>query len=356
MRIAQILSASSGGIGRHVASLVPRLRAAGHEVVVLAPASTAASQGLPDARRWPVLASGPNAAVDVVHAHGYKAGALAAAVGVLRPAPLVVSWHNAVLAGGAAGAAGRRLQRGVARAADLTLGASAGLVAEAERSGAPRARLGAVAAPTLPPAVTDRAAVRAALGVAPEQTLVLTVGRLAPQKNLGLLLDVAARLRDRADLTFLVAGEGPERAALEARIAADRSRVRLLGARRDVADLVGAADLALLTSAWEARALVAQEALLAGLPLVATRVGGLLELVGDAAVLVPPDAELLAAAVRTLADDPARRATLRTAGLAVAGTWPDEDAVAADVLGAYAEVIGTASAGQMRRRRLRLLG
>ena len=64
--------------------------------------------------------------------------------------------------------------------------------------------------------------------------------------------------------------------------------MRLLGRSDDIGSLLGAADLALLTSTWEARALVAQEALLAGVPLVSTRVGGIEELVGSAAVLVTP--------------------------------------------------------------------
>ena len=62
--------------------------------------------------------------------------------------------------------------------------------------------------------------------------MVLTVSRLAPQKNLGMLADVAAAVRDRADLQFVVVGEGPERPALERRIADDGSRIRLLGSSR----------------------------------------------------------------------------------------------------------------------------
>ena len=85
----------------------------------------------------------------------------------------------------------------------------------------------------------------------------------------------------------------------------------LLGHRTDVADLLAGADLAVVTSDWEARQLFAQEALRAGVPLVATAVGGLPELVGDAAALVPPgDVDALDAAVRALLDDPAARAEL----------------------------------------------
>ena len=179
------------------------------------------------------------------------------------------------------------------------------------------------------------------MGLAEDELLVLTVARLAPQKNLGLVLDVAAALRHRGDLRFAVAGEGPERAALAGRIAAEQLPVTLLGHRDDLGSLLAAADLALLTSTWEARALVAQEVLLAGLPLVSTRVGGIAELVGEAAVLVEPgDARAAARAVAALADDPAERARRRELGRRQAATWPDEDAVVDDLLAAYAELTG----------------
>lgn len=335
MRIAQVLPASTGGIGRHVASLVPRLTAAGHQVAVYAPRGGADGHHDPGTRRLARLVVD---GADVVHAHGYRAGAWAAA-GLLRPVPVVVTWHNAVLGAGPAALAARGLQRSVARSADLTLGASTDLVDLASRLGARSARLGPVAAPRLPPPTRDRAVVRAALAVEPEHILVLTVGRLAAQKNLDLVLDVAARLRGHCAVVFAIAGEGPERARLAGRIAEERLPVRLLGPRRDIADLLASADLALLTSTWEARALVAQEALIAGLPLVATRVGGIEELVADAALLVGSgEAEEAARAVTRLAEDPQLRQALSQAGQIRARTWPDEDAVAAEVLAAYAEV------------------
>ena len=80
---------------------------------------------------------------------------------------------------------------------------------------------------------------------------------------------------------------------------------RCSGTARDVPDLLAGADLAVVTSDWEARQLFAQEALRAGVPLVATAVGGLPGLVGDAAVLIPPgDVDALDAAVRRLLDRP----------------------------------------------------
>jgi glycosyltransferase involved in cell wall biosynthesis len=343
MRIAQVLTASTGGIGRHMASIAPRLVARGHAVRVFCPAETATAHGLAqqgvEVRALTDL--GQARAADVLHAHGYKAGGLCLPVARLAGVPLVVSWHNAVLAEHRTAGLARVLQRRLARGANLTLCASSDLVAEAQRLGARRVRLLGVAAPALPAATVSRAVARANLGLAEDTLLVLTVARLAPQKNLGLVLDVAAALRDRDDLRFVVVGEGPERPALERRIAEERLPVTLLGHRDDLGSLLIAADVALLTSVWEARALVAQEALLAGLPLVSTRVGGIAELVGEAAVLVEPgDAGTAARAVAGLADDPYERARRRELGRRQAATWPDEDQVVADLLTAYQEVLG----------------
>ena len=179
-------------------------------------------------------------------------------------------------------------------------------MAEAVRLGARRARLAPVAAPALPVATVSREDERPELGLSPDDLMVLTVSRLAPQKNLAMLADVAAGVRDRADLQFVMVGEGPERPALERRIADDGLAVRLLGHRDDAGLAAAAADLALLTSTWEARALVAQEALLSGLPLISTRVGGIEELVGDAAVLVEPG-DAAGAARRLIAGWPTTR-------------------------------------------------
>ena len=245
----------------------------------------------------------------------------------------MVSWHNAVLGSGRQALAGRLLQRLLARTADVTLAASSDLVAQAQQYGARDARLGPVAAPVLPPPAVAREMCREQLGLEAADIMVITVSRLAPQKNLGAVLDIARRVRDHPELHFVIVGEGPLRAHLEARVSADRSQVRFLGHLDDIASLLAAADIGLLTSTWEARALVAQEALLAGVPLVSTRVGGIEELVGDAAVLVEPGD--LTAAVRellALAADPDRRAELAALGHERASGWPDEDQVVEDLL------------------------
>jgi glycosyltransferase involved in cell wall biosynthesis len=139
----------------------------------------------------------------------------------------------------------------------------------------------------------------------------------------------------------VIAGSGPSYLALAARISEARAPVTLLGHRTDVADLLRGADLAVVTSEWEARQLFAQEALQAGVALVATEVGGIPELVGDAALLVPPgDVDAVDAAVRRLLDDPDLRAAYAERGRTRAATWLTEAQAVAAVAGVYAEVVG----------------
>jgi glycosyltransferase involved in cell wall biosynthesis len=339
MRIGLLLAESRGGIGQHVASLVPRFVNAGHEVVVCAPPGTAEHFDFGDAT---VVTQAPALrGSDVVHAHGYRAG-MTALRDRARLRPLVVTWHNAVIAPGPRGIVMRLGQRLVAKGADLTLGASSDLVDLAKSLGARQARLAPVAAPAIPEVHTPREEVRRALGLT-DEPLVLAIGRLAPQKDYPTLLSVAALVREsNPDVVFAIAGDGPLRDNLQARIDAEQLPVRLLGHRSDVSDLLGAADVFLLTSHWEARALVIQEALQVGVPAVATAVGGVPELVDDSAVLAfPGDADGLADGVRAVLAEPETANAMRTRGRELAARWPDEDAVAKNLLDIYAGLVAT---------------
>ncbi|MEV1290423.1 glycosyltransferase family 4 protein [Micromonospora sp. NPDC049679] len=364
--VALVLASSTGGVGQHVASLARGLIAGGATVTVCGPAATEeqfrftatgarfvpveipANPTPADARAVAALRRVLAAHIDLVHAHGLRAGLVAT---LARPTqPLVVTWHNSVLAGGLRGRASRLVERVVARGARITLGASADLVERANELGAPDARLAPVAAPQLAPARRSRAAVRAEFGVAPQQPLILSVGRLHPQKRYDVLVDAAASWRELSPRPVVViAGTGPSYLTLAARISAARAPVTLLGHRTDIADLLVGADLAVVTSDWEARQLFAQEALHAGVPLVTTAVGGLPELVGDAAVLVPAgDVAAVDQAVRALLADDQRRADHAQRGRAQAATWPTETQTVRGVRDVYAEL---APAGRTRADR-----
>jgi glycosyltransferase involved in cell wall biosynthesis len=353
-----VVGPSTGGIGRHVRSLVAGCRDAGVPVAVVGPpdgeelfgftalGATFAPVQLSDridvralsrAART-VAAARDEHRASVLHAHGMQAGAIAALGNRTSGprVPLVVTWHNAPLGTGPRRAAWFARAVPVARSADVLLGASADLVALARRAGARDARPGAVAAPPLPAVLPDRATARAAMGVS-DRPFLLTVGRLAPQKDYPTLLTAVSswRQRDPAPLLGIV-GSGPLEPELRDLITARDLPVSLLGALEDIATPLAAADVAVISSVWEARSLFAQEALHAGVPLVATEVGGIPETVGEAALLVPPgDPGALAAAVHRLLDDADLRARLAAAGRARAAGWPDEATVQADTLALY---------------------
>ena len=355
--VALVLASSTGGVGQHVLSLVRGLVAARCPVLVCGPAATDQLFGFTaaGARFVPVeipAAPGPQDAgsvrtlrralgdAAVVHAHGLRAGFVAV---LARPqVPVVVTLHNAVLARGLRRHASNLVERVVARSADVILGASEDLVARARVLGARDARPGPVAAPAGAPARRSRAAVRAEFGIPARTPLILSVGRLHRQKRYDLLVDAAARWRrlDPAPIV-VIAGSGPAYMVLAQRASALRAPVTLLGRRGDVPDLLTGADLAVVTSDWEARQLFAQEALRAGVPLVATAVGGLPELVGDAARLIPAgDVDALDAAVRELLGDDGLRADYAARGPRRAAAWPGEADTVQAVRDVYAEVTG----------------
>ena len=229
----------------------------------------------------------------------------------------------------------------VARSATITLAASDELAARVRQLGGRDVRYAPVAAPV--PEVHHAASeVRAALGLEPDRPLVVSVGRLHRQKGYETLIAAAARWAE-LQVLVVVAGDGPDEAALRTLIADRRAPVRLLGRRSDVPDLLAAADLVVLTSRWEARSLVAQEALLLGRPLVASAVGGLPTLLGDGARLVPGgDVDALDAAVRRLLTNEPERAALAARGRARAATWPTPEDTVSQVAAVYQELTGVA--------------
>ena len=139
---------------------------------------------------------------------------------------------------------------------------------------------------------------------------VLSVGRLKEPKTFVTLVRALARL-DPSSFTAAIVGDGPDRAAVEREV---RGPVELLGERDDVHAQLLASDLFVLSSGSEGLPLSVLEAMAAGLPVVASDVGGVPELVGDAGVLVPPhDEEALANAIAGLLADPERRRALGAA-------------------------------------------
>ena len=172
------------------------------------------------------------------------------------------------------------------------------------------------------PHITPRESVRAALGLAAQVPVALTVGSLTSQKAQSVLIDAwALVVRERPEARLLIAGEGALRGDLERQIAALglSGAVTLLGARLDAADLMGAADVFVLSSVREGLSITLLEAMRAGRPAVATRVGGNAEAIadGETGLLVPMrDPAALAQALLALLRDPGRARAMGEAGRA----------------------------------------
>jgi glycosyltransferase involved in cell wall biosynthesis len=352
--VVLVVAEVSGGIAVHVRQLAIDLARLDVDVTVMAPARslpallpldevtlvTAPVGALRPWDWWLVWRrlrrlAGPGV---VIHAHGLRAGASAG--GATRGDPLVVTWHNAARGSRTRRSIHAALEGWVARRADMTLAASEDLAAQARRAGARDVRVVLVGSPT-GSGPRGRDEVRASLGVAAGVQLVLAVARLHPQKRLDVLVAAAASWNRLGDVAreVVVAGDGPLHAELSDQIERTGAPVALLGSRSDVADLLSAADVVVLTSEWEARSLAVQEALRAGVPVVCTPVGGLPDLVGDAAVLVPVgDVPALRAALDRVLGDAELRAELVRRGRLRANEWPTSRQSAAELKSLYLDL------------------
>jgi len=265
----------------------------------------------------------------VVHTHTAKAGFLGrqAALAV-RPRPAVVhTYHGHVLEGYFGSAKSRlylEMERALARVSYCLIGVSQATVDDLVRLGvAPPAKFR-----VLPLGLDlDRLAglpsglrleAREGLGVGAGDVLLVFVGRVVPIKRLDLLLEALAQARESDPrLRLAVVGDGEERPQLERRaaelgIAPD---VLFLGYRRELRPVFAAADVAVLSSDNEGTPVSLIEAAAAGLPAVATDVGGVREVVSEeTGILVPQgDATALARAIVEMAEDPQRRERCGTA-------------------------------------------
>ena len=268
---------------------------------------------------------------DIVHTHMAKAGVLGRiatlvynrTAGRAHPARTVHTYHGHVLDGYFSATVANAfvaVERWLSRGTDVLVAVSPRIRDElAGRFAiAPRDRFAVVplgfdldALSALDEAARARS--RAALGISPTAPVISTVGRLTAIKNHTLLLDAARRVvASTPDALFLIAGDGELRGDLEryAESLGLADRVRFLGWRRDLPTIYGATDVFVLTSRNEGTPVALIEAMAAGVPGVATNVGGVADVLEDARLgtMVPPDdAEALAAAIDRLLSSRALR-------------------------------------------------
>ncbi|MHB8274313.1 MAG: glycosyltransferase family 4 protein [Dermatophilaceae bacterium] len=375
MKVVMLLGRSTGGIGTHVAQLSADLRDRDTDVIVVTHPLTAQRFDLGPVRLWWPGSAGWIRAVhdfrrlrrlasasDIVHAHGHQ-GALLATLSTmsvpvtrgLRKGPkLIVSQHNTVMEGSGRQGPKRLAQRWVARHADLVTGASSDLVEEALLLGAGRAELAEVPSPRVPGLLAQRPAdgpTRAQIRVTLLSSaalkeadlalpLVVTISRIAPQKNLPVLVEAASRLRNPCTWVVLGDGDPDLLTQLQLQVRDLGAPVHFVGARSDADQWLRAAEVFVLPSDWEARALVVQEAMAAGTPVVATDVGGLHDLVaGTGLLVIPGDPEAIAEATDRILSDVGLRADLAARGREVARALPDGRDTATRWLAWYAETL-----------------
>jgi glycosyltransferase involved in cell wall biosynthesis len=258
--------------------------------------------------------------VDVLHAHKHGANVWGAVLGRLMRVPVVIahehawSWEGQPLR--------RVLDRElVARGADVVLAVSRNArrrMIEEERLDSRVVRLLPNGIPALPaPSGRD---VRAELGIGPDAPVIGTVSVLRAEKALEVLIGAAARLAPEfPTLRVVIAGRGDQEARLRAlvrELGLDQT-VMLVGPRTDVPDLLAALDVAVCCSDFEGSPLSVMEYMAARLPVVATRVGGVPELIDDGVhglLVEPRNVESLADALERLLRDAALRQELGTRG------------------------------------------
>jgi len=290
----------------------------------------------------------------IVHTHTAKAGTLGRVAALLARVPVVVHTYHGHVFRGYFSAATTRLflgiERWLGRRTDRLV-----TVGEAVRAELLHLGIGTPERLVVIPLGLDldrfldceavRGRLRAELGIGGGVPLIGIVARLVPIKAHEVFLDAAARIgRELPEARFLVVGDGERRAELEALAArwGPPGRVRFLGWRRDLDRIYADLDVVVLTSRNEGLPVSLIEAMAAARPVVATRVGGVPDLVEDGVTgcLAPEgDAGAVAGTLRALLADPERRQAMGAAGRKrVAGAFGAERLLA-DVDRLYTELV-----------------
>jgi glycosyltransferase involved in cell wall biosynthesis len=269
---------------------------------------------------WPLIAFLRDQRIDVLHAHKFGSNVWGTTIGRLAGVPVIIAHEHTW---SYQGQSLRRLvdREVVARAAHVMLAVSREdrrRMIEIEHIDPSRVRFVPNGIPSKP--LSDGADVRAELGIPPGAPVIGSVGSFRRQKALHFLIECAALLKaEFPDLRVLIVGTGQEEAKIRSLIRKHHlgRAVDLLGHRSDVPDVLAAFDVAVSTSDWEGSPLAVMEYMAAGKPVVATRVGGVPDLVthGAEGLLVErADVEGLARSIAELLRDPMRRAAMGALG------------------------------------------
>lgn len=293
---------------------------------------------------------------DVVHTHSAKAGAIGRVAAHRAGVPVIVHTYHGFpfheFQSAARRAAYVAVERRLAQITDVVLAIGRGVATEALRRGLARPSTLRVVAPvvdtrTVRRSVHTRAAARQLLGLADETTVVGTVGRIDYQKAPEHLVEAAGRMR-RNDVTFVWIGSGPGLANLQRLVQARGlgDRFTLVGERDDVPALLPGLDLFVMASRYEGLPCAVVEAMRCGLPVVATAVNSVPDLVvpGESGLLVPPARPAtLAATLDGLLDDPVTAERLARRGQELVGSSFDATALATTLNEVYGSALSASA-------------
>ncbi|MGH3005481.1 MAG: glycosyltransferase family 4 protein [Gaiellaceae bacterium] len=364
MRVVYVSSIPRGGPLSHLLQLAPSVAGLGADVFVICAGDDVAAAfrrrgveavSLPLRHKLDVagaLRGWGRLNVDVVHTHDRRAGLLARPLGRARGARVVHTLH------GLPEEIAPRLGRdGAPTPPDASRARLAWIVHGYLRIEATLSRLGTVVTPSqamlrflvdhgfpsgrlrlIPYGIEPRPPAGRAEGGA---LVIGTAANLEHWKGMDVLVDACARVE--MPLRLEVFGDGTERPALEAQAARLGVDARFHGYVADVPARLSGVDLFALPSRGENLPVAVMEAMAAGLPVVATRVGGVPELVVDGEtglVVEPEDAPALARALESLAARPERRRALGQAGAQRIETYFSSEGVARRMVGLYEELCG----------------
>jgi glycosyltransferase involved in cell wall biosynthesis len=249
---------------------------------------------------------------DVVHAHMFGSNVWGTVLGKLSGVPVIIAHeHNWSYTGGL-------MRRMVDRHVIARYATRFVAVSESNRSrmieleGIPAEKVLVLPTAYIPHRETDPTDIRAELGLTPDAHIIGVAASLRVEKALEVMISATGQLvQTFPDVHLVIAGDGPQREALEAQTASAglTGHVHFLGERRDVTSILNTVNVGALSSDWEGMPLFVLECMATGTPVVATNVGGLPEMVENdrTGLLVPPrDPAALAQAIGALLADPER--------------------------------------------------
>jgi len=265
---------------------------------------------------WAIAAAAERHAATVIHAHHYSPFVYSCVAQIRRRIPLVFTEHGRLSDAGPSpkrGLANRLLKR----VPERVFAVSGELADHLANEGFAREQVGVIYNGIEPGNSANpdtRTRLRGHLAVSENTFVIGTVARLDMVKDLGTLLHATAQVARERPVALVIVGDGPERRALEAAATGFNlaRSVHFLGRRDDARDWLWACDAYANSSISEGVSLTILEAMAAGLPVVATRVGGTPEVVdGTCGRLVPSrDPAALGAALLDFARDPSLRVAL----------------------------------------------